>query len=185
MKMLFAATLLLLTLAVTKPLYAQTSKGGWLLGGSGSVRFNDPFYLDLNPLAGYFVAKNLAVGTQVSFNIASSQRYNSRLTTIGLSPFVRYYFLNTKLRPFLKTDIGLLRTYQRYRDGIATKPIRSSEGYWNVSMGLGSVYFITPSISLQAALDYRINRFANAYSSDHHLLFSIGFGIYLSKNENE
>jgi outer membrane protein len=162
---------------------AQTSKRDWLLGGSGSVRFNDPFYLDLNPLAGYFVAHNLALGTQLPFNIATERYSSTRYTTIGLTPFVRYYFLNTKLRPFLRTTIGYLRTYYRLADANATEPVRSSEGYWNVSMGVGTVYFITPSISLQAALDYRINRFANAYSSDHHLLFSIGFGIYLSKNE--
>ncbi|MFC5540176.1 hypothetical protein ACFPQ1_38120, partial [Rhodocytophaga aerolata] len=146
------------------PLQAQTAKGGWLLGGSGSVRFTDPFYLDINPLAGHFLADNLVVGTQVPFNITTQRYSSSSLTTIGLTPFVRYYFLSTKLRPFLKTDIGYLRTLYRYEVANVREQVRYSEGYFNVSMGLGAVYFITPAVGLQAALDYRINRFANAYS---------------------
>ncbi|MFC5540175.1 hypothetical protein ACFPQ1_38115, partial [Rhodocytophaga aerolata] len=71
----------------------------------------------------------------------------------------------------------------RYEVANVREQVRYSEGYFNVSMGLGAVYFITPAVGLQAALDYRINRFANVAYSDHHLLFSIGFGIYLSKNE--
>ncbi|HEX8060646.1 MAG TPA: hypothetical protein VF473_06895, partial [Cyclobacteriaceae bacterium] len=90
--------------------FAQFNKGRYLVGGSlgfqthankakaGSTTTTGSHTTDfsLSPDAGYFIIDNLAVGAALDLGISSTKDSGSNPgktsnTSIGLSPFVRYY----------------------------------------------------------------------------------------------
>src|SRR5262245_36572809 len=95
---------------------AQTTKGSFMIGGTGSINFNNnnrsgdvgnpkSFSFSLSPTVGYFPLKNFAFGLSLPFDVSHSRStYTSPPTkdtgngfSISAAPFVRYYIPIRKL----------------------------------------------------------------------------------------
>ena len=73
MKYLFRNFLIINLLASTISSFAQTEKGSWMVGGnlganSGRNTNYDIFNIYFTPQAGYFIIKNLAIGTGIDIS---------------------------------------------------------------------------------------------------------------------
>ncbi|MVM29939.1 outer membrane beta-barrel protein [Spirosoma sp. HMF4905] len=143
---------------------AQTEKGRWNAGvsiGSFSYQKNDfgkSFSASISPSAGYFVAKNWLLGIGIPFSYVSgnytgfvnSQKNQS--TTIGVSPFARYYIGPSKLKPYL--DIAYTFSHSNYHTDNSIDEINSKSNSTTLTPSLGLAYFLNQNISLNAQLGY-------------------------------
>ena len=155
---------------------AQTERGNLLLGGNGSVRFTDPFMVSLNPNVGYFLADQLAMGSALFVNALSSGSFNN--TSLGITPFVRYYFGQTNLRPFVLAQAGYSRIWPGYRN--FGSPI--SEGMGDLSLGVGLTYFISRQVGLEATFSRRT--LIRETFTDNTLGLNFGFQIYIDRQDS-
>ncbi|QMW04076.1 outer membrane beta-barrel protein [Spirosoma foliorum] len=175
---------------------AQTEKGRWNAGfsvGQFSYQKNDllsGFSGSISPTAGYFVARNFLIGTGIPISYSSTDYSNlgvirrMRVTSIGVSPFARYYIGASKLKPY----VGIAYTYSHsnyHEENSQTIPTIMNDESTSASLtpSLGLAYFINRSISLDAQLGY------NFYSSKASIFDSsaynyrvatlgIGFNIF-------
>lgn len=126
---------------------AQTEKGSRLAGvqvgtiviptsgGSGTI-------VGLQPAYGWFVANNLVVGAGVPFlHIGSS---GTSINQIGLTPFIRYYFGPSQVKPYLGASVGVINT--------STRALSSTDAVYSATGGLA--FFINRSVSFDFALTY-------------------------------
>lgn len=199
-------TLLMLVLGASATL-AQTEKGRWTVGaqvGNFSYASSGPdafrshsFSASLSPSAGYFVARNLVVGVAVPvsyFNYRSSfSQPNTPGTTInstqvGLSPFVRLYFGDSKLRPFVDATAGVTRLWYTTTNLNTIDRSESTSNQLNYSGSVGLAYFINNTVSLDAALGYQRGGRLNGtgiLSGDQpesgSLGLNIGFRLFLGR----
>ncbi|MVM35286.1 outer membrane beta-barrel protein [Spirosoma sp. HMF4905] len=163
---------LVLLLLIQLSVKAQTEKGRWNAGvsiGSFSYQkydYGNTFSGSINPTVGYFVASNLLVGTGIPVS-HTSQNYsapgyiqNGKTTTIGVSPFARYYVGSSKLKPY----IGLAYTFSHnnsHSENSTNTPseTNSNSNATTLTPSIGVAYFLNRNISLDAQLGY------NWYSS--------------------
>ena len=104
MKSMLTFTIVLSSLS----LLAQTEKGGFMIGGGGTLSRTTNYgsaatsgttstNFGISPSAGYFVIKNLAVGTSLSYSHNKNHFDNGSQNVVGsgygfgAGPFVRYY----------------------------------------------------------------------------------------------
>jgi outer membrane protein len=96
---------------------AQTEKGRWTVGaqvGNFTYQKEELDYRNisgsLTPSAGCFINNGLVIGTGIPFSFSSTKfgqlfgNYDNLRqvgTSIGLSPFLRYYVGSAKLKPFV------------------------------------------------------------------------------------
>ena len=184
---------------------AQTEKGRWTVGTEvGNLSYQNQngyrsFSGSFSPAAGYFIANNLVVGTgvPVSFVTAKSKTGNIRSGNIavGLSPFVRYYFGNTSLRPYAGVSYAYSRTSQRTESPNPSQQ-NAYEGFSSsIAPTVGLAYFINRTVALNAGLSYVRNWYNNGfpnysnagiptesstYKSDYVML-NVGFQLFLGK----
>jgi outer membrane protein W len=198
MKTLLITLTLLVGLLTTT--YAQTEKGRWTVGGQvGNLLYqgttsNQTIAVLLSPSAGYFVAKNLAVGLSVPVlyqNVTSKSSngdFGISFTQVGLTPFVRFYLGDAKLRPFLNASGG----YNISRTSFSSSsqfPITNNspnDDFWGYSVGAGVAYFINNSLSFDGLVSYTDGRATLAdlvYSTTRQRTFgvSVGFRLFLGK----
>jgi hypothetical protein len=182
--------------------YAQTTKGSFMIGGSGSMSFDKSdangssesksTSVSVSPEAGYFFARNFAVGLSLPVSLSGSKfasssiEYKGKGHTIGVAPFVRFYI---PVRSFFIITEGSYgwqyskKTYDNW-DAVTGAFINSNE-YSNTdkgySLGAGPAFFLSPYTSIEILANYRN---ANLSSSDHSMFYiSIGFQIYLPSNK--
>jgi outer membrane protein len=172
--LLLSAVLSLLFLSSSFDGFSQTEKGSKLLGGSGSLQFYDPFFVSLYPNAGIFVVDKLALGSAVSISFSSGS--NSRYTSLGISPFARYYFGKSRIQYFVLANAGLYRSWYTSVNP-PFEDVRNANNVFDARAGLGAVYFITQQVGLEATLNYNI--YGNASQRDNNLVLNFGFQIYL------
>jgi outer membrane protein len=153
---------------------AQTEKGRWTVGaqvGNFTYQTEELDYRNisgsLTPSAGYFVTNGLVIGTGVPFSFSSTKlgqlfgnydnlRQNG--TSIGLSPFVRYYVGPAKLKPFVGIAYSYSRTISKYKTDTAGGSESKSKGHSTaLTPTLGVAYFINHNLALTASLNYNIN----------------------------
>lgn len=168
------------------PSYAQTGKGSMLLGGNGGIRFDSEnnqkiFNAYLSPRIGLFVIDKLAIGIGLPLSINTSEDFEN--SSIGISPFIRYYIGGSKLIPFLEARGGFSRVHSRYKGTWGTI-VTNNTNVSNMGLGLGAAYFITPAIGLEAIFAYDTTRFGyeNGSSNRGSLSLNFGFQVYFSRN---
>lgn len=179
-------SIILLSLAFCSQ--SQIQKGNLLIGGTGSLSYrniNKSGYADIRilPNAGIFITDNIAVGTglQLSFSIAKST-FGS---TVGISPFARYYFMKKeKAAFFVPLNIGIYSTTFKFDNNSNKTNYTGFSG----SVGLGYTYFINPSIGLETSILYSYTQDHNnilAISTNQHnnVGVNIGFQIYLNRQK--
>src|SRR5690606_27663341 len=82
---------------------AQTEKDDWMVGGNFNINATDNrTELGFRPSAGYFVARNFALGGNLAFVFSKAGPVKN--TEFGIGPFARLYFTSNVFRPFLYGD---------------------------------------------------------------------------------
>jgi outer membrane protein len=170
---------------------AQTERGHRLMGvnvgnitiptsgGSGTI-------ISLQPTYGWFVSDGLAIGAGIPFFNVSSN--GSRATQIGLTPFLRYYFNTTQVKPFVGASVGVVNTSA---SSGGSNSASSTDGIYSFTGGIA--FFINQSVSFDLGLTYTggntgsLNTLlagsANALTPNipKALNLSLGFQVYFGK----
>jgi len=163
MKNVFFSLVILLSFLNTE-LIAQTEKGNWLLGGSGSFNRNKySSQLQLNPKVGYFIVKNLAVGLDLSYFRLQSVFKDKAYEMIGVGTFLRYYFLGNERGKFFTEASYSVSKY-------------ISENTWTnyYNAGLGYSYFINKNVALEIGANI-----GQGKNTPLQFGFNFGFQIHL------
>jgi hypothetical protein len=104
-----------------------------LNAGFANIKFKSDSYnsdpakissFSLSPRIGYISLNNLALGLDVSISASSSKDFSfkSSTTTLGIGPFLRYYFPLKGIKPFIEVagSIGSSKTSSSYLEDIKT-----------------------------------------------------------------
>ncbi len=160
-RVIFSMVIILLYL--NSGLLAQTERGNWLVGGSASF-YNNKYdtQLRLNPKAGYFIAKNLAIGIELSYLNYKFKPTNITYNSIGVGTFLRYYFLgNEKGKFFTEASYSVSK--------------QITENMWTnyYTAGLGYSYFINKNVALEVSANVGQGKY-----SPRQFGLQIGFQIH-------
>jgi len=143
----------------------QTEKGSWLVNGKATTNSygNLPtFDINIQPEIGYFFIDNLIGGVKTGFFYRQSKiKTTLKYTNYFATPFLHYYFLKGKFRPFVQADFA----FDWYR-----RPTRIMEivngstnfvltGYKTEfqtasSISIGANYFLSKNVALNAQFIY-------------------------------
>jgi hypothetical protein len=167
--------------------YAQTNKGKILVGGSANLASvgggsgnSRETAINFSPQIGFFAVDNLALGINLPISYQSST--NSSSTDYAIAPFLRYYFLNGKVKPFLHGEGGFAGGNVYYKDFSGRETSVSPTGYALGVQG-GVAVFLTESVGLDIALGYATTTLSSNgvdYSRNAFGL-RLGFLAYLGK----
>lgn len=122
----------------------------------GSVNLNKSADINLAPQAGAFVINNLAIGLEIPF--AYSYKNNILTNTkdytasIALAPFVRYYFGQTKIKPYLNGLVGVGTMKSKTEGSFFSDNSKYRLFLYQVGGGVG--FFLGDKVSLDVALSY-------------------------------
>lgn len=185
---------------------AQTEKGRWTVGASvGNFTYStqngyNSFSGSLTPSAGYFVANNLAVGAGIPLSLTTNKfsdpngDTHTRTTSVGLSPYVRYYIGSSRLKPYVGVSYAYSLTNQRNESGGQTLKINGHIS--TLSPAVGVAYFVNRTVALNAGLSYIWQRYKSGYtvydasgnpineapvSTTKYVSLGIGFQIFFGK----
>jgi len=198
--------LLLLTLVSTCALttFSQIRKAQWLLGGnvsfSSSKYGKDPDQFrsktttfEISPDIGYFIINKLAAGGRVSFSSSKTalyytydEDYNS--SSLGLSPFVRYYFLNTSKKINVFADGSYTYTTTKIKNKSTNPNSQASTTKTQAngfSFAAGPVFFLTPNTALELTLDYNYSKYKSDTEPTNTFMAGIGLQIHLGKGKKK
>lgn len=214
-------TFVLLTLFTCLTLFSQDdssvssesiSKGNWFIGGGSNLFFNstnsevesngqtidtgNDLRISLGVGAGYFVSNHLVVGMElpVSFSRRKDDDVglNLRNTSFIASPFVRYYFNGTNIRPFIQGNIGfgisksknaVSNTITNPNDPVFFQPVDTTSDIFQYSFNGGIAIFISQKVSVDLGVGYSSTT-SNPDTSDikfknNTIGFLAGFNIFL------
>lgn len=154
----------------------ELPKGTKLMGGTLEFRGVMPemgpntLAVDLNPIVGVFVAKNLAVGPGLTFAYSNTSDIDIKSTKFGISPLVRYYLGEGNLRYFATGSLGYSWVENKMND------VSTNANFFNGGVGMGMAMFPAPPIGLDVSLLYLVNpRFAEDVNA---LMLRIGIFAY-------
>jgi hypothetical protein len=150
------------------------------------------FRISLAPNLGYFISDNVVLGCGVSpgINIYSGWSSSSSFLnsysygdlSIGISPFIRYFFseIGAKMYPFATLGLGFSPQSLTL---FSTGPV-SNRSFANYSgtVGIGLAYFITPNTSIEPSISYNFSYAVRDQDTQKssNLSLGIGFQIYLA-----
>jgi hypothetical protein len=174
MKKLFLLMILIVAAAAAITASAQTQKGNWLVGGSAnfaSVKQGEysATTFGISPMAGYFVAENLALGAALNFSSFKPEDDDAS-TEFSFGPFVRYYFVNLgpSAKLFGQADIAFGSS--KYID---------SEGFTNWGISAGPAIFLNPHTALEITLGYGSQKYKDADDAVNSFGVNVGFQVHL------
>ncbi len=170
---------------------AQITKNNWLVGGAANfsssvqkVNNNTDKLKATNfsilPNIGYFIADKFAVGVSpgITFGKSKDNYLESSFTSYKISPFARYYFLDTEniTNLFLQGSFGygLIRTRDSNNNLAKSK-------YTTYSIMAGPVIYFNTSVGLEFTAGWNYFKTINEKSSNGSLLLGIGLQIHLEK----
>jgi hypothetical protein len=153
------------------------AKGNIILSGGGTIQYYKSNHegsvikvtdISFNPGFGYFIIDNLAIG--LNTNIGYSRYNNNKYYTLGIGPFVKYYFNNGL---FLKMDLDY--SYLREIDS------ETKEKNYSIIPGVGYAFFINQKVSIEPCLSYQYvhNNFNESIARINGVLFELKLNIFL------
>ena len=176
-------TLVNLFCFLTAICHSQLTKGNWLVGGN--ARFatqqqkedvllgGSTFSVHIAPIVGYFFADKFATGLETNFSYTNVKvgQIKSKVTGIGVGPFVRYYFLSTDNR------VNIL-AHSAY------KHLWYSQNYNEKTflLSAGPVFYFNSSVGLETTLNYQ--HFSNSATSISATTFFLGIGLQIHLENN-
>ena len=172
--------LLIILFTITSfSLMAQTEKGSMITGANVSISYSSQdsiysFDMNFNPNFGYFVVANFMMGMSIGIGITSDNKaknLKSRLfINTSFTPFVRYYFLKGKWRPFLFARFGYYGSTSIINGGTGNSDGLTGGG------GVGINYFFNKNAAFEATLGYTGTR---ATGKTLNSRFALGLGVQL------
>ncbi|WP_143307694.1 porin family protein [Chitinophaga vietnamensis] len=184
MKKIRLLTLVLLTLMFGSVANAQIQKGNIMVGANltdlGFIfqKNSTTFNFDLTPKVGWFIKDGLAIGGYVNFGLKTVKDAGSDVN-YGVGGFARYYIedknvrkleFSKRVRFFLEGNAGFAGSNPA--NGVSTNG-------FNIGVGPGISYFITPNVGLEGLLKYDLTVGGGSSTTANHLGLNIGFQIYL------
>lgn len=143
--------------------FGQTEKGGWLIDAEIEVNpFSGfpVFQLNVNSLACYFIEDNFLLGTEIGFIYQQTQFVIlDKNTDYFATPFVRYYFLKGKFRPYAQADYTFdwkRRTVRGSSSGMGSIRALNYETAFKTaaSISFGANYFLNNNIALDVRFQF-------------------------------
>lgn len=184
-KQILAAGLLLIVATAS---FAQIEKGSFVAGVNGN------FVLDknssrtigsmaLNPWALYFVKDNLALGISVENSLLfsrniESNNFSATSFELLLTPELRKYFGEKKLKPFIGISTGLRYSFHKYGDELSITKFSSPDFYLAPEAGLS--WWLNDRVFLDVKLSYDLSEKISG-SNWNRLNMNVGIGIKLGK----
>jgi outer membrane protein len=203
--------LVIIALFAVTPLAAQTNQGSFLVGGNAFANFSKTktkaevikySSFSVSPRAGFFVLDNFCIGIATPLSISNTKNstdtfedLNSKSASIGVGPFLRYYFPVSKL--YIVTELGYAinrveTTYDAIDfidGGVIQEESKTTTREFQSAAGLA--LSISDHVMLEFLLnyrnldyDYKNDGYEQAYKSDGFYL-SVGFQIYLPKAKSQ
>ena len=177
MRVVNLLTALLLTAACGTGLkvQGQTDRGDWLIGGQLELNTaKSSTTVQFSPNAGFFVAKNFAIGGNIIYS------YNKlgalKVSGFGIGPFVRYYFTEEKVRPFFAGDM----TFEKRK--FSTSLGSSTEDAFSWFLGGGAAFFINENVAVDGLLGYAHSKVTDEEGGGG-LRFRVGFQVYINRHQ--
>lgn len=159
---------------------AQLQKGTFLIGGQlANINFglgsSNDFNLAITPKAGYFIENNLAVGLEVPLHF-EAVKGKDPLFRYGIGAFGRYYVAPKEF------NIDNILNHGRFfgEAGLGIAGRTNVDVGFNIKVGAGYAYFITPNVALEAMVRYE-GTYGSGSSSG--LGINLGFQIHLPSNK--
>ena len=154
---------------------AQTAKGDWLVGGLLDLNTaKNSTTFEFSPNVGYFILNNLAIGGTLVY--AYDKLGDLKVTSFGIGPFTRYYFGETKIRPFFAGDM----TFEKQK--FTTNAGSSTEDAFSWFLGGGAAFFINENVAVDGLLGYGHTKVTDKEGSAG-LRLRIGFQVYITRNQ--
>ena len=163
-------------------LQGQTEKGNVLLGGDTKLDITSQkmdvtdnairksTFIELSPQIGFFVADGLAMGVELPISYSSNRLGNSKssYTILAVSPFLRYYFGKSNIKPYLHggAGIGMLK----FKSDLLSL-FNGSETMFNYDIGGGLGIFLNDKVSLDIGVE--TGTFTDG------LVYGVGFVVLL------
>lgn len=181
-------------------LFGQLKKGDLLLDfTAGSIIGKENFqyskspkywhYSNLNPSVGYMVNSHLMAGTGVSLYYGKNYSSNTGLSiskTLGVSPFIRYYFFSeNKLMPFVFINSSFSREIQEYEDEYVSANLTSFKT-WRISAltGMGINLFIAKNIMLETYVGTTLFENKNVTPWNDLIVYNMGIRTVINDWDN-
>lgn len=179
--------------------FAQFNKGNILVGGTtdlsgsfttsktksgGTTTTNGKFSsFSIEPQAGYFVMDNLAIGTGLVLSTSTfkddGSSDKSTSSSIGLTPFARYYFDKF----YAQGTIGF--GSNKSKNTFNNTTTESTQNFFSFSIVGGYVIFISDAIALEPQLGYSrrtVDTGSNTKGINSGIVFGIGLYGYINRN---
>lgn len=156
---------------------AQTEKGDWMVGGGLRLNTSDNnTEIAFEPNAGIFIINNLALGGDIALDYTKSG--DTKYTSFGIGPFVRYYFTNANVRPIIHGKFDYLSSK------VKVPGTSSTNTGINFFLGGGAAIFVSDQVSLDILLGYDHTKYKDFNGSGGFAL-TVGFQVYLLKHQVE
>ncbi len=169
--------LLLIAAFFSSQLFAQVTKGNFLLGGNLSFEYSKHTeeeegisQLTLKPDGGYFFMDRIAAGLHVDMSLTGNR--GDKYVTLMVGPFIRYYFLPEAKKINVLAEADFMFGSEKY-SGI------SSEGKTAIGLSAGPVFFISPQVGMETLLNWHTLKYANDEGRINSLGLSVGLQVYL------
>ncbi|WP_222166482.1 hypothetical protein [Edaphocola aurantiacus] len=163
-------------LAFANQANAQLQKGTFLVGGQlGNLNFglgsSNNVSLSLSPKVGYFIQNNLAIGAEVPIGFTAIKGKDP-IFNYGIGAFGRYYFAPKEFN--IDNVLNKGRFFGEVGVGIAGQT--DVEVGFNLRIGAGYAYFLTPNVALETMVRYQ-GTYGTGNTSG--LDINLGFQIHL------
>ncbi len=162
----------LLILGTTITAKAQTEKGNFLIGGQTLLNFsfdNSKWKSDnddgknykrtnfmFSPKVGIFVVKGFAIGVELPVSYYNT-KYESdtkyRATSLGLGPFLRYYFGSSKIKPYIHDNFAF-GYYTSKNEHSSGSIFENKYVFFSGKIGGGVGFFVNEKVSIDLGLTY-------------------------------
>lgn len=167
--------------------FSLNTSGGSTTNGTVKTDKISTFGFNLSPKAGMFLSEKLAAGAALDISFSNTKtpgipETTSKSSTIGISPFLRYYAIKmNKFSVFGQGTIGLSFSNSSTKAGTATTDgPKITRLYLNLFPGLA--YDLSDKLSLETYLNffsfgYNNITSKNGTSKDKTSSFGIGAGL--------
>jgi hypothetical protein len=169
--------LLFIVVFFSSQLFAQITKGNFLVGGNLSFEYSSHSIeeegisqLTLKPDGGYFFIDKVAAGLHVDMSLTGNR--GDKYVTLMLGPFIRYYFLSEAKKINVLAEADFMFGSEKY-SGF------SSEGKTAFGLSAGPVFFISPQVGMETLLNWHMLKYANDEGRITRLGLSVGIQVYL------
>lgn len=193
---------------ITITTYGQTEKGKIYIGANSNLNFssssssfenksinviqsaeniNKFSQFNINAEIGYFLIDNLTSGININFSRTNPDD-SAAQDIYTISPFVKYYFLNGKIKPFARISYGFGKIKDdTFITGNESTFIanRVDTDINALNTGAGLAYFLNNYFSIELIFNYSQTTYTSKTSSqtakqvDSVFQSKIGFSIFL------